>query len=394
MLKKNKMKIAVVHNDYGVFSGEESVVKEQVSLLLDHGHEVVEVRRSSAELKGLYGKIKGFLSGIYNPFSVRKFARFLDERKPDIVHIHNLYPLITPWILPEAKKRKIPVVMTLHNFRLVCPKGLFFQNGKICEECPKHSRFRCIKNNCADSSLLKSIGYAIRDATHSKLKLFYKNVDAFLCLTSFQKNKLIGYGLPQSKCHVIPNFIPPAKPFTLHSSLFTLRNGDYVAYAGRLSEEKGIGLIMDAARQLPEIKFKLAGHGAEAYIKDAPDNVEFTGHLAQAEFLNFMKNAKFKIMASGCYEGFPTSLLAGMSQGLPSIVPNLGAMPEIIEGCGIVFEANSSDSLRESIKKLWNDESLCRELGMNALKKCTEEYSSEPVYKKLMSIYQHLKLEV
>ena len=129
------MKIAIVHNDYGNFSGEEAVVRDHAALLSGLGHEVVFFRRSSAELKGAAGNIRGFFCGIWNPVSRKRFAEFLDREKPDIVHIHNLYPLINPCVLPEAKKRKIPVVMTLHNFRLVCPNGLFSVGNRICAEC-------------------------------------------------------------------------------------------------------------------------------------------------------------------------------------------------------------------------------------------------------------------
>ena len=202
------MKICIVHNAYGKFSGEEAVVRDHMALFRAMGCEVIEFRRSSEELCGLYGDIKGFVCGIWNPCSVWRFGKFLDAEKPDIVHIHNLYPLVNPAILPQAKKRGIPVVMIVHNFRLFCPSGLFAVDNAICEECAQKASVRyCLRKNCLDSHF-KTLGYVLR---HWKTVHYYQeNVDRFLCLTDFQKRKLVQYGVPESKCRVLPNFIDNA----------------------------------------------------------------------------------------------------------------------------------------------------------------------------------------
>lgn len=151
-----------------------------------------------------------FFSGIWNPVTQKYFARFLDRERPDIVHIHNLYPLINPCTLPEAKRRRIPVVMTVHNFRLLCPNGLFTIHNQICEECAiQKSILPCLKRNCLHSPL-KTLGYALRTACTQKNRWFLNCVDRFLCLTEFQKRKLIFYGIPEEKCRVVPNFISPS----------------------------------------------------------------------------------------------------------------------------------------------------------------------------------------
>ncbi len=157
------MKICLVHNEYGTFSGEEAVVASQVGLLEKHGHTVCQFTRSSTEIPQMkFGPLQALCSGIYNPFSVQSFRRFLSDLRPDLVHIHNLYPLISPAVLHVCKEFSLPVVMTLHNYRLMCPNGLFMVNGTICEKCRGGRELWCLLNNC-EGNLGKSLGYALRN---------------------------------------------------------------------------------------------------------------------------------------------------------------------------------------------------------------------------------------
>lgn len=378
------MKIAIVHNDYGKFSGEEAVVRDHAELFRAHDCEVVFFRRSSAELHGLSGSVRGFLSGIRNPFSAKRFASFLDSEKPDVIHIHNLYPLISPCILPEAKKRGIPVVMTVHNFRLVCPNGLFSRSGQICEECAeRHSVKPCLRGNCLNSRM-KTLGYAFRTAVAQKNGWYINCVDRFLCLTEFQKNKLVHYGIPEEKCRIVPNFIDPG--WLAKAEKTPCGSAGYVAYMGRLSEEKGIDLLLRSARELPEIPFRIAGNGAEKYREGAPSNVEFAGYLTGDAQFEFMRNARIQIMASRWYEIFPTALLQGMSLGIPALVPNLGGMPGIIRGAG---EAFAPGSMTETIRLLWSDPAKLETYRSGALLRI-RDFSPETCWILLDQIYQEL----
>lgn len=358
------MKIAIVHNDYGKFSGEEAVVRDHAVLLRELGSEVVEFRRSSTELVGRFSTVKGFLCGIWNPFSARRFAAFLEQEKPDVVHVHNLYPLLNPCILPEAKRRRIPVVMTVHNFRLFCPNGLFTAHQKPCEKCAEQqSVFPCLQNNCLNSQL-KTLGYALRTRVAQWRRWYLDGVDCFLCLTEFQRKKLVAYGIPKERCSIVPNFIDAQ--WLKRAGQTAPKPGGYVAYMGRLSEEKGIDLLLAAARQLPEIPFKLAGNGADAYRAAASANVEFVGYLTGDAQFEFMHHAKIQIMASRCYENFPTTLLQGMALGIPALVPDHGGMPEIIRGAG---EAYSFDTMTSAIKALFQNDARLQEYRQGALQR-------------------------
>ena len=375
------MKVAIVHNDYGKFSGEEAVVRDHAELLTSHGIRVVQFRRSSMELRGLAGAARGFFSGIYNPFSRRRFAGFLDAEKPDVVHIHNLYPLISPCVLPEAKKRGIPVVMTVHNFRLFCPNGLFFDGEVICEACAeKKSVFPCLRKNCLQSRF-KTLGYALRTWTASRCGWYLDHVDRFLCLTGFQMGKLVSYGIPRERCRIVPNFV--SSTWLAEARQAAPGASGYVAYMGRLSEEKGIDLLLETARRLPEISFKIAGNGAENYRASASPNVEFVGYLTGTAQFEFMRNAAIQVMTSRWYECFPTSLLQGMALGIPAVVPKLGGMPEIISGAGESFEPGQ---LTEVLGKLWHDPARRELYRNNALEKI-RDFSPEHCRELLKDAY-------
>lgn len=182
------MKILYIHNEYAKPSGEEQAAGELVSLLKEHGHEVRWFTRSSAEIAdSTYGKIKALITGIYNPFSAIALAKVLDEYRPDIVQVQNLFPLLSPSVFKPIKQRRIPVVMRCPNYRLFCPSGLSLDpSGMVCERCWGGKELNCIKLNCLGSRL-KSIGYATRNAFARKLKLILDGVDLFIVQSEFQK---------------------------------------------------------------------------------------------------------------------------------------------------------------------------------------------------------------
>ena len=177
------MKILMIHNKYGKHSGEEAVVEAQIKLLQDNGHEVITYFRSSEELETMpYAKVKAFFLGVRNNRSVRDIKEIITNKKPDIVHIHNLYPLISPAILPVIKSLGVPIAMTIHNYRLLCPNGLFFTKGKICEKCTGATKeLNCVINNC-EGSIFKSTGYALRSFWARFTGEYKDYVDSFLCL--------------------------------------------------------------------------------------------------------------------------------------------------------------------------------------------------------------------
>lgn len=386
------MKILLVHNNYGKYSGEEAVVDKMSTMLQGLGHEVAQLRMSTEGLRdSAVGKIKGFVAGIHSPAGVRAMREALKREAPDVVNVHNLYPFISPAALRECKRAGVPVVMTVHNFRLICPTGLFMHNGGPCEYClQKGNEWGCVKFNC-ENSLLKSVGYAARNAVARLRRHYIDCVDIFACITDFQRRKLIEAGFDPKKTVLIPNsvdvsdeILPPL--------------GEYVAFCGRLSREKGIDLILEVARRHPDIPFRLAGECREsALIENLPKNVELVGYKTGNELTEFYRKARFMVMASRWYEGFPMSILESAQHYKAVIGPDHGGFTEIIgagdDAIGLLFEPGNAMALDAAVSKLWNDETLARSLGRMANGKLKARYSTDVIAQQWESLLNSMRNE-
>lgn len=383
------MKILLVHNDYGKYSGEEAVVDKMAVMLTERGHKVAQLRMSTANSRdNLSGKIRGFVSGVYCPSGVRAMREAIKREKPDVVNVHNLYPFISPAALRECKKADVPVVMTVHNFRLICPTGLFMRDGRPCELCLQNRHeWGCIRYNC-EHSVLKSIGYAMRNAIARIKKHYLDCVDIFACITDFQRKKLIEAGFPAEKIVVIPNTIDTPDKIEFSS-------GDYVAYSGRISKEKGVDLIIDIARHHPEIPFRLAGAVRDNELVDnLPANVELIGYLSGESLKDFYRKARFFVMASRWYEGFPMTILETAAFGKPMIAPDHGGFTEIIgkgaDAIGRLFHPGDVDDLSTRIRELWDTPTLTQKLGEKAHRKLLTQYSSDVIADRWMALLNSL----
>ena len=383
------MKILLVHNNYGRYSGEETVVDKMARMLCEHGHEVCFYRLTTeGSRETVQGKIRGFLCGAYSPSGIRGLYKALEQEKPDLVNVHNLYPFISPAALFECKKAGIPVVMTVHNFRLICPTGLFMRNGKPCEKClQKGSEWSCIRYNC-EHSYLRSVGYTLRNVYARWTGAYRKNVDVFACITGFQKKKLIEAGFDKNKIVVIPNSID------VPLIECEIMRGDYVAYIGRLSYEKGYDQLVEVAHRHPEIQFCFAGAKREDSNVTFPDNVHLMGYLKGEDLNLFIKQARFVVIPSRCYEGFPMSILEAARFHKCAIAPDHGGFTEIIgkedKAIGYLFEPNNVCDLEKQIAVLWSNPDQASDLGKKAFEKLRQEYSSEVVYEKWSNLFTKL----
>lgn len=385
------MKVLLIHNRYGKYSGEEAVVDKMAAMFQKHGHDISFYQTSSEGTReSLKGRIQGFLSGIYSPSGVKGMCEALKREQPEVVNVHNLYPFISPAALFECKKAGVPVIMTIHNFRLICPTGLFMRDGKPCETClEKGNEWSCIKYNC-EHSLPKSIGYTLRSVYARWTGAYKKNVDVFACITEFQKKKLMAAGYDEAKIVVIPNSIDVAESYVSNK-------GEYVAFCGRVSKEKGVDLILKVARKHPEIPFKLAGElrDEELIAQGIPDNCELVGYLSGNRLRDFYQKSAFAVMASKCYEGFPMSILEAAQFRKCTIGPNHGGFTEIIgtgeEAIGCLFRPNDAEDLERRITELWHTPALAEEKGRNAFQKLQRQYDSEIIYKQWEELFISIK---
>lgn len=372
------MKVLLVHNDYGKYSGEEAVVDKMAVMLKESGHDVAQLRMSTAGMReSVSGKISAFVSGVYCPSGVKAMRRALERERPDVVNVHNLYPFISPAALRECKKAGVPVVMTIHNFRLICPTGLFMRDGRPCELCLRRgNEWGCVRYNC-ERSILKSVGYAARNAVARLMRYYMDCVDIFACITDFQRRKLISAGFPAERIVVIPNSVDTIVDVPVSI-------GDYVAYSGRLSYEKGVDLIIEAARRCPHIPFKLAGALRDpGLIANLPANIELMGYMTGKTLQDFYANARFFVMASKWYEGFPMTILETAAYSKPMIAPDHGGFTEIIgqgeDAIGILTSPADIGNLVKEIQQLWSNQSLTMALGLKANDKLKKQYSTSVI---------------
>lgn len=380
------MRILYLHNDYAKPSGEEHASASIAELLREHGHEVEFFRRSSAEIAAsIFGKTKSFFSGIANPFAAKAVARRLDELRPDMVIAQNLYPLLSPSVLTAVKQRKIPLVMRCPNYRLFCPNGLCYDGDAVCEECFGGHEWHCFTKNCAKGRF-KSLGYAVRGWTARVSRRITDNVDVFIVQTEFQRQKFIKQGIPDEKLAILPGIMPQIAPPSVWNA------GEYITFVGRVSPEKGIDDFLGAARQLPELRFRVAGNyeGMPGIRAESPPNVEWMGFLKGEALRQAYLDSRIIVIPSKWYEGFPNVIVMGMMLERPIITANFGATGSIIADgkTGALFAPGNVEELSAKITMLYPDLEKCRKYGQNGSKEATLFYSRECIYKNLITIFQ------
>lgn len=377
------MKILIVHNDYGKYSGEEAVVDQYIADDRASGFEVEVMRRTSKfQRDTLWGKIHGFFSGVYSASGVHMMRNAIRVFQPDVVHIHNLYPFISPAVLFPCRQAGIPVVMTVHNYRLLCPNGLFLRDQHPCEEClVSGNEWNCVRHNC-EGQISRSFGYALRSVTARTSRAYIDNVTYFCCLTEFQKRKLIEGGFPEEKLLVFPNYIESHIPVTRESEAHAHnKEKQFVGYVGRLSHEKGYDLLLEVARRHPDIPFRFAGLPRDNEPTPALPNVEYCGMLDKVTLSEFYRNAHFIVIPSRCYEGFPLVLLEAYNYGKPCIVPNHAAFPDLLRDgdklCGRTFQPLSIDDLERQVVEFWNSPDEVCQCGINAASNLKTHYQKD-----------------
>ena len=381
------MKVILINNRFRFPGGVETVVDATVDILRQKGNEVSLKERDSKELtKSPFGNFRAFTSGIYSRKAYKDVLRSIEQEKPDIVHVHNLYPLFSPSVLVACRRANVPVVMTCHTYRLVCPQGQHYDGHKICELCFKDAEYWCVIKNCKNS-IFQSSAYALRNMVARKLRLFADNVTVFIALSQFAKKRLINAGYNKNRIFVLPNMVP------VKSANFNRSRGRYAAFAGRLSPEKGVEHILSAAVRLPGIPVKVAGDGPifSNLVQNAPDNIEFTGRLDPNQMSDFYRQARFLIFTSNWYEVCPMVILESLSCGLPVIAPKIGGLPELVEDyrTGLLFEPGNSKDLANKMNILWNNPELCEKMGKAARETAYSEYGIEVYYQHLMDIYEN-----
>jgi glycosyltransferase involved in cell wall biosynthesis len=423
------MKVLLVHNSYQQPGGEDVVFDLERRFLEGAGHEVVAYRRSNWEIQAqsAIGRLALGKNVVWCKESRREIATLLDHAKPDLVHVHNTFVMISPSIYSACRAAHVPVVQTLHNYRLLCPAAILFRGGDVCEECIEHGLWRGVWHGCYRHSRAATAATALMLCVHRWLGTWSEMVDCYIALTEFARAKFIEGGLPAEKIVVKPNFVHPdplavaamsPSPNSLGGRRPPLQGnaghrpalqeatvgtpplqGEYALFIGRLYPEKRVRTVLDAWERLhDDIPLLVVGGGPQRAelealaAKRGLSSVSFQGHLPHDRTLAAIEGARFLVFASEWYEGFPVTIAEAFACGVPVVASRLGAMQEIVEDSrtGLHFSPGDADDLTAKVEWAWTHPREMEAMGRAARAEYEAKYTAERNYQMLMGIYRRV----
>ncbi|MCK4234764.1 glycosyltransferase family 4 protein [candidate division WOR-3 bacterium] len=386
------------------------------SMLQDRGHQVIPFTMKhernvptkyskyfvenidfNSEIKSsIFRKIKMGFKVIYSFEARNKLLRLIEKENPDIAHIHKFNNSLTPSILYALKKKDIPVVQTLHDYRMVCPNySLYdFNNSEVCEDCKGHNYFNAVRRRCHEigTSYLVGLNIAVESYLYHFLKTYENTIDLFIAPSNFLMKKMIEFGVDKNKIIHISNFVYYEK-FTPEYN-----NSNYILYFGRIEKYKGVKTLIYAMRYVRSSKLYVVGEGTyknelEEYIKKYQiKNVLFLGFKTGKELKEVIKNSIFTVVPSEGYESFGLVVLESFASGKPVIASRLGGLAELIEDNidGLLFEPGNIEDLSDKMNILLANRNIVVRMGRNARKKIEEKYNENEHYMRLMEAYSRV----
>jgi len=386
-----KLRILLVHNRYQQRGGEDAVFEEEVSLLRSRGHDVHLFEVSSDVIDGLFDSIRVAFQIEYSHLMHRQIQEKIRELKPDVMHVHNFFPILTPSVHEAASELGVPVVQTFHNYRFACANAQFVRDGKPCEKCLSKSPKWGVVHGCYRNSRLASFPVT-RMIRKLRTPEWQSHVDRFIALTEFARSKMTQAGFSRDKISVVPNTLSLRAAVREKPSKFT------ILFVGRLSEEKGIQNLISAFSRIAPGKaiLRIVGEGPlrtelERFCRRTNvEGVEFLGRKTAEETKLEMSRASVLALPSIWFEGFPMVLVEAMSQALPTVASRIGGIPEIVldRKTGILCESTRPLEWTEAFEKLIADPTLVNNLSAAALSRFQSEYTSEIKVTALEGVYR------
>ncbi|MBF0231572.1 MAG: glycosyltransferase family 4 protein [Desulfamplus sp.] len=399
------MSILIIHNYYQQFGGEDIVFEAEKTLLKSKGHNVFTFVEDNARLNG-FNILKAAVNTIWSQESIQRIQKLIELTKPDVAHFHNTFIRISPSAYYACKKAGIPVVQSLHNFRTICPGALLMRGNMLCEDCiGKFFPWPGAVHACWRKSKPQSAVVVSMLAFHRLLKTWTNQVNKYIALTDFSRNKFIQGGLPAEKIVVKPNFVDSdqlrANDYKLHAPKYSAPfYGQYALFVGRLSPEKGIQTLCHAWQAMggaSEISLKIVGDGpllteVKSLAEQKHLKIEVLGRQTRVEVFRLMQGACFLVFPSEWYEGLPMTIIESYASGLPVVASRLGAMAEIVEDgyTGLHFEPGNARDLAEKINWALKHPDEMARMGRNARNEYEAKYTPERNYAMLMDIYNQV----
>lgn len=382
------MRILILHNNYRMAGGEESVVRSETELLQKKGHTVANLFRDNVEIDkySLSQKAKLSVEAAWSRHSFESVHRAVRQFRADIVHIHNTHLLWSPSVFAAARKAGAATVMTLHNFRLTCLNAVLFRNGQNCTECLDHGIWRGILHSCYKGSLVESMAMARVIQVNRRRGTWKEEVDAFIVPTENGKSLFLQAGLPEDCIHVKPNFLHDPLEEKIIEAV-----GQGALFIGHLVPIKGIEMLMEAWRHI-DYPLMVVGTGplSDSLRASAPPNVKFAGPLSLNAIFDLIAKSSFVVFPSVCRETFGRVIIEAFAMGRPVVASQHGAMAEIIRQneTGLLYEPGNVDDLQNKVLSLVNDPELARSLGRAARLDFLNRFTADVNYELLMNIYR------
>lgn len=381
------MRVLMAHNYYQQAGGEDNVFSAEKSLLRSRGHEVLEYTDTNMQIDSL-SRVTAARNMTWSDSSYQSIKQLIKEKKPDIAHFHNTFLMISPSAYYACHELRVPVVQSLHNYRLTCPSAIFYRDHHSCEDCMgKIFAWPGVLHKCYRGSLAQSFAVASMLTYHRVRKTWADQVDAYIVATGFSRAKMIQAGLPAKRIFVKPNFS--------HDLIGNAHlPGSHVLTIGRLSPDKGVATVLQAWETLEDVPLKITGDGemratVEQFVEFHP-GIKYLGFVDRKEMPELMQNARFLVFASKMYEVFPMVIAEAYASGIPVIASRLGAMAELIRDgeTGLLFNPSDANDLAAKVRWLWNHPEEAARMGRNALREYEQKYSPERNYQLLMEIYE------
>ncbi len=382
------MRIGIFHNRYRYRGGEDVSVDLEVDHFAKAGHQVhvliVDNRREIG--RSPIGALRAGLRAHWNPATVRRVGSFLGEHPLDVAHVHNFFPLLSPALHAALHERGVPVVQTLHNYRLLCANGFFLRDGRACEDCVALGPWNAVRHGCYRGSRLQTAVWAHMTAYHRRRGTWRECVALFAIPSRFTRQKLLQTGIPPERLRVVPLPVPDPGP--------PRAAGRGALFVGRLSAEKGVHLLLDAWRQLDGYPLCVVGTGPEearlrARAASVP-GVRLVGALPHERVLEAMADAAFVVLPSTWYENFPLSAIEAKACGRALVASHPSALSDLVQpgGTGELFEMGDARSLAAACRRLADDPAATREMGERARAEYEELYTPARCAGKLEEIFR------
>lgn len=363
------MKILLVHNYYrsGTPGGEDVVFEQERALLAAGGHHVITYTRSNDEMReGHPLDSLRVLTGLRRSNRTRReLSEIIERERPDVAHVHNTFPLISPGVFEVFASARLPVVQTIHNYRMVCATANHYRDGKVCDRCSMGKPWAAVRHRCYRNSRLASLALAQSMVRQARARVHERGVDRYIALTEFAAARLRSAGVPAERVVVKPNFIDLS--FVLATS--PAAGTPYAVFTGRLIAEKGVVTLLEAWRAIPSLHLKIIGDGPlRSFLQREAEthrlSVDFLGNLPRSQALSIVRGALCQLSPSHWFEGMPMVVLEAWALGVPVIASRIGGLAEMLgaDERGLGVSPGNARALAEAVTRLRSDPALAQRL--------------------------------